>query len=162
MKIGVLSDTHITNNLDNLPAKMLEDFSTVDMIIHVGDLVDLSVIERLKTACPNVKGVWGNMDSTVIRNNFPQKEIIKAGKFKIGVMHGWGNPAKLTSILVEEFKNDNVDMIIFGHSHNAVNEKIGNILFFNPGSPTDKIFAPFNSYGIISINDEIEAEIVKV
>jgi putative phosphoesterase len=102
------------------------------------------------------------MDPVHLKSKLPQKEIIKVGKFKIGVMHGWGNPAKLIEILNEDFKNDGVDMIIFGHSHYALNEKIGNIIFFNPGSPTDKNFAPFNSYGIIEINDSIEAKIVRL
>jgi len=63
---------------------------------------------------------------------------------------------------VESFKNDRVDLVIFGHSHKAFNEKRGDILYFNPGSPTDQIFSPFNSYGIIEINDKIEARIIKI
>jgi predicted phosphodiesterase len=43
-----------------------------------------------------------------------------------------------------------------------MNEKIGKILFFNPGSATDKVFAPYNSYGIIEVNDKIDAKIIKI
>ena len=64
--------------------------------------------------------------------------------------------------IVWTFKKDNVNLIIFGHSHSALNKKRGNIVYFNPGSPTDKIFALHNSYGIIEINDKIETKIIKI
>jgi len=162
MKIGVISDTHIPDRAETIPAKVLEDFKTVDMIIHAGDLVDLKVIEELKKVCANVKAVRGNMDPPEVTDRFPEKEIITAGNYKIGVMHGSGAPVHLVDFLTRAFKDDDVDIIIFGHSHSGFNEKKGNILFFNPGSSTDKAFAPYNSYGIIELNDKIEARIIKL
>ena len=55
-----------------------------------------------------------------------------------------------------------MDVIVFGHSHSPVNELRDGILFFNPGSPTDKIFAKYNSYGILTINKEIKGEIIRL
>ena len=160
--VGVISDTHIPDRAQEIPKKILDDFKHVDMVIHAGDLVDVCVLEQLKSVCAEVKAVWGNMDPYEVRIKLPEKEIFKVGKFKIGIMHGFGSPAKLVDFLSAEFKNEHVDMIIFGHAHAPFNEKKGGILFFNPGSATDKIFAPFNSYGIIEINDTIEARIVKL
>ena len=38
-----------------------------------------------------------------------------------------------------------------------------NVLLFNPGSPTDNVFAPFYSFGILNIAaDAIQAGIVKL
>ncbi|MBU1888025.1 MAG: metallophosphoesterase family protein, partial [Candidatus Omnitrophica bacterium] len=55
------------------------------------------------------------------------------------------------------------DIIIFGHSHVPMNEYIDGVLFFNPGSATDTVFAPYRSYGIIEIeNGEVKAEIHKL
>ncbi|OGX15191.1 MAG: hypothetical protein A2166_00170 [Omnitrophica WOR_2 bacterium RBG_13_41_10] len=161
MRIGVISDTHIPDRVNTIPAVILEDFKNTDMIIHAGDLVHLIVLDELGRICKNVKAVWGNMDPYEVRKNLPEKEIIPVGKFRIGLMHGYGHPNQLISLLSSEFKNDNVDMIIFGHSHQSLNETREGIIFFNPGSATDKIFAPYNSYGIIEINDKIEAKIIK-
>ena len=160
MKIGVISDTHLSDKTQELPEKILEDFKSVDMIIHAGDLIDLEVLEKLKAICKNVKAVWGNMDPYEVKKKLPEKEFLKIGNYKIGVMHGYGHPDKLVGLLTSVFKDDNVDLIIFGHAHYSMNEKVGRILFFNPGSPTDKMFAPYNSYGIIEINDKIEARII--
>ena len=162
MKIGVISDTHISDKSKNIPQEILEEFKNVDMIIHAGDLVDLNVLDQLKNVCSNVKAVWGNMDPEEVRKTLPQKEVLQIGNHKIGIMHGYGSPNNLIELLTSAFKDDKVDLIIFGHSHSGLNEKKGGILFFNPGSPMDKIFAPYNSYGIIEINDKIKARIIRI
>lgn len=162
MRIGVISDTHIPDRAKNIPKQVLEDFKNADMIIHAGDLVDLNVIDKLKTVCSNVKAVRGNMDSKEVRDVLSEKEIIKIANFKIGVMHGYGPPNNLMELLTSAFKGESVNIIIFGHAHYAVNEKKGDILFFNPGSPTDRFFSPYNSYGIIEINDKIKSKIIKL
>ena len=161
-RIGVISDTHIPIRSMDVPQDILEAFKNVDMVIHVGDLVDLSVLDKLKSVCPDVRAVWGNMDPEEARKLLPEKILFKVGNYNVAVMHGYGAPQKLIELLSAVFKNDAVDLIIFGHSHTPVNEKKNGILFFNPGSPTDKVFSPFNSYGIIEINDRIDARIVKI
>ena len=46
------------------------------------------------------------------------------------------------------------DIIVFGHSHLPMNEYIKGVLYFNPGSATDTVFAPYRSYGIIEIKKD--------
>ena len=162
MRIGIISDTHIPDKAKTIPAPILEAFKGVDMIIHAGDLVNLSVLKQLKTVCSKVYAVYGNMDPHDIRSHLPEKEIITAGRHRIGVTHGCGAPGSLIEQTMKVFKDDKVDLIIFGHSHSPTNENRDGIIFFNPGSATDKIFAPFNSYGIIEINGEIKAQIIKI
>ncbi|MCX5706705.1 MAG: metallophosphoesterase [Candidatus Omnitrophica bacterium] len=162
MRIIVISDTHIPEGADAIPQKLMEEVKLADMVIHAGDFIDLATFEKLKNACSKIIAVSGNMDPEEIKKKLPQKEIIKVGNFKIGIMHGAGASNKLPELLTAAFKNDAVDIIIFGHSHSPLNEKKGSILFFNPGSPTDKIFATYNSYGIIDINEAIEARIIKL
>lgn len=162
MKIGVIADTHIPDRAQDIPQKILKEFKDADMVIHAGDLIDLVVLDRLRSVCHNIKAVWGNMDSYDVRKKLLEKEVIGIGNYKIGVMHGYGYPNNLIDLLTKAFKNDNVDLIVFGHSHSALNEKKGDIIYFNPGSPTDKIFSPYNSYGIIEIGDKIEGRIIKL
>jgi putative phosphoesterase len=162
MRIGVISDTHVADKAWQLPDKIAQDFKGVDMIIHAGDLVDLSVLEKLKLLCPDVRAVCGNMDPAEISKVLAEKEIIQAGKFKIGLMHGRGAPSGLPDLLTETFRADKVDLIIFGHSHNPFNEQRSGVILFNPGSATDKVYAAYNSYGIIEVNDKIETRIVKL
>lgn len=160
MKIGVISDTHIPERALQLPPEVFNIFKGVELIIHAGDLVTLEALQELKKIAP-VKAVCGNMDSPEVCATLPKKEIITIGKFKIGVFHGKGSPARILFQAKEAF-NEKVDVIIFGHSHAPLCEKKEGILFFNPGSPTDTIFAPFRSCGILEINNEIKGTIVKL
>jgi len=162
MKIGVIADTHIPIKALKVPEKVLTAFKKVDMIIHAGDLINAKTITQLEKSCPNVLAVCGNMDEHDLKETLPEKQVLKIGKYKIGIMHGWGHPNSITKVLKETFKKDKVDIIIFGHSHNPINEMIDGILFFNPGSPTDTTFAPYNSYGIIELNDKIDARIIRI
>jgi hypothetical protein len=160
MRIVVISDTHMPDKADKFPEQLIADIRSADLVIHVGDFSELSVFEKLKSISKDLKAVCGNMDSDDLKRILPQKEILKIGKFKIGIIHGNGAPGNLVESLKGIFKNDSLDMVIFGHSHAAFNEKIKDTIFFNPGSPTDKIFAQYNSYGVIEINSAIEAKLV--
>ncbi|MDD5044541.1 MAG: metallophosphoesterase family protein [Candidatus Omnitrophica bacterium] len=162
MKIGIISDTHISQKSEHLPKKILDEFKTVDMVLHAGDLISLSVLDELKKVCKTVYAVRGNMDTQEVKQKLNEKEIIQAGKYRIGLMHGSGNPAKLMELLSDAFQQDKVDVIVFGHSHYPVNEKRKGILYFNPGSAMDKVFAEYNSYGILEINGSINAKIIKL
>ena len=160
MLIGVISDTHIPQSADEIPQSVFSIFKGVDLIIHAGDLTSLGVLNKLGKIA-RVKAVYGNMDSQEVRQKLPEKEIIKIGNFSLGVIHGQGSPAHLSAFVEKQFK-EALDVIIFGHSHNPCNEKRGKTIFFNPGSPTDKIFSVYNSCGILKIDSGIEGKIIKL
>ena len=158
MKIGVVADTHSKN----LPKQMIEDFKGVDLIVHAGDFCSLGDLERFKTI-KEVKAVHGNMDEHALRKLLPRRQIFKLGNFTIGVFHGEGARNQVLDTVKAEFKNDKVDVAIFGHSHHALNEMAGDVLYFNPGSPNDTIFAPYCSYGILDLSgDKITGQIIKI
>lgn len=160
MKIGVISDTHIPIACKQLPDKIKEHIKDADMILHAGDLIELNVLDELKKITPNVIAVYGNMDSTETQSELPRKKIIKANNYTIGLIHGWGGPQFIIERIRKEFKN--VDIIVFGHLHKAVNLRKDGVLFFNPGSATDKIFTDVNSIGILELNDEIKSQIIEI
>lgn len=151
-RIGVLSDTHIPIAATNLPKEVYDGLAGVDMILHAGDVVELTVLDKLSEIAP-VRAVRGNMDSAKTRSKLPDKDIINIGEISIGLIHGWGPPSGLIELVSREFKG--VDAIVFGHSHTPLIQERNGILFFNPGSSTDKVFAPFNSYGILEIENKV-------
>ncbi|MDP3791945.1 MAG: metallophosphoesterase family protein [Candidatus Omnitrophota bacterium] len=160
MKILVLSDTHIPIAAQDLPKAIYDAAEDVDMIFHAGDFIDAKFLDKLRSI-KEVKAVCGNMDSQEIRAQLNPKELITIGKSKIGLIHGYGAPSELMASVRKEFGK--VDCLVFGHSHIAVNVKKDGVLFFNPGSPTDKIFASKNSYGILEVTDKkIEGKIVEL
>lgn len=161
MKIGVISDTHVPRMAQDIPRVVYEGFKDVNLILHAGDLTELKFLEKLKKF-KDVIAVSGNMDAEEIKQILKPKETFKAGNFRIGLIHGWGHPEGMSERLLTEFKGEKIDCLVFGHSHSPMNERRGGKLFFNPGSPTDKIFAPYNSYGILEINDTITGKIIRI
>jgi putative phosphoesterase len=57
---------------------------------------------------------------------------------------------------------DNIDLIVYGHSHTPFWGKVNGVYFLNPGSPTDKRYAPYNSVAVLEVGDELKAEIIRI
>lgn len=159
-RIVVISDTHIPRVAHDLPQRIYDEIVASDMVIHAGDFIDEELLDKLLNL-KDTKAVYGNMDSTRLQARLKQKEVMQIEKVKIGLVHGYGAPATLVDTVAGEFRK--VDAVVFGHSHAAVNFTKDGTLFFNPGSPTDKIFAKSNSYGILEIDGRnIKGEIIKI
>jgi hypothetical protein len=161
MRLCILSDTHVPDGDIDLNERLVDDLKHADLIVHAGDFTSLEFYKKLKNINPNIKAVLGNMDAQGLAPILKQTEVFEIGKIKIGLMHGFGKPEFLLDNVKKTF-DDSFDLIIYGHAHNAFNEKIGKTIYFNPGSPTDKIFSSSNSYGIIDIDAAIQAKIMRI
>jgi uncharacterized protein len=157
MKIVVISDTHMPKKAKQLPEKLLNDLVDCDYIIHAGDWQTVDLYRELKQYGP-VIGVTGNVDGVELKGLLKPKEILRAGKFNIGIVHGHGTGKTTEKRALETFADDNVDCIIYGHSHIPVLKDIHGVIVFNPGSPTDKRRQQEFSYGILTVGERLIAE----
>ncbi|MBF0252948.1 MAG: metallophosphoesterase family protein [Candidatus Omnitrophica bacterium] len=161
MRIGILSDTHIPVNVSSIPSVVYKYFKNCDLIIHAGDIIDEEVLDELSMIA-ETKAVRGNMDSMKLKKILPEILEIEVEGKKIGIAHGYG-PARDVLENVKKLFKTKKDIVIYGHSHEAMNEHINGTLYFNPGSLTDVTCAPFRSLGIIEIvKGEVKAEIIKI
>ena len=151
MRIAVLADTHV-DRLEHLPKKTVDALSTADLIIHAGDFTDVQLLRDLKRL-GEVKAVHGNMDSRELKAELPVKEIVETKDKRIGITHGSGAPWGIEERIRKTFESNQVDIIVYGHSHRSQNKVIDDILFFNPGKATD-------SFGILTVNGAAAGEIV--
>jgi uncharacterized protein len=158
VKIGVLSDTHISGFDRNLKNIIDEHFADVDLIFHAGDLIDLCVLDLF--GGKEVRAVYGNMDSHRVRQELPEQLLMEIQGFKIALIHGWGAPSGIERKLADKVGKQ--DCIVFGHTHYPVNKKIDGVLFFNPGSAVDKRFASSRSIGILEVGEEITGRIITI
>ena len=158
VRIGVISDTHLSGYSEKLKKIVDRYFSDVDLIIHAGDLVDLAVLKVFGDR--KVMAVCGNMDPLSVRQQLPDRLLLEIRGFRLGVMHGWGNAENLEDKIHQLLGP--VDCIIYRHSHYPVNRMKEGVLFFNPGSALDKRYARENTVGILEIGDRIRGEIVKI
>lgn len=156
-RIGVISDTHMREPDPQLGAKLAQAWGQVDMILHAGDLVNIAVLDFLEA--PEVLAVAGNMDDYVVTQSQPNKRLIKVDEKRIGLIHGWGSPMGLAGRVLKEF--DQVDAIVFGHSHRPTNTVKNGVLLFNPGSYGRGIMGS-GTVGVLSVDKDIKGEIIKL
>lgn len=158
MKIGVLSDTHLKEPHPEFKKTVELYFKDVELIFHVGDFVEWSVAEYL-SELKELIAVCGNMDPFKIRKAFPQRRVVELGGFRIGLIHGGGAPFGIESRIRDEF--DEVNAIVYGHTHTPANHQVKGIFFFNPGSPTRSLWHGA-TLGILTLGEKIEGEIIKI
>lgn len=129
----------------------------MEIILHAGDLTDISVLDVFKDK--EVHAVHGNMCHTSSRSRLPGSKIIQVESFKIGLLHGMGCRHDLVDCLLRQFKEE-VNCIVSGHTHIPRWEQIGPVLFINPGSftGTGRYGAP-GTYAILEVGEELRGGI---
>ena len=164
MKIGVLSDTHMTSAAEQLPPEVIVIFrhERVGLILHAGDLVDLSLLDTLAEIA-EVRAVAGNMDPPDVRTRLPVKRIELVEGVRIGLVHGAGPPQRLGERLLPLFEGDGIRVLVHGHSHEPRNEEYRGVLLFNPGCPFAGRRGGRGTFGLLTIeNGTVSGEIREV
>lgn len=161
MKIGVVSDTHIEDlggGLVFFDALCRGPFAEVDHILHAGDIVHPDLVHCF-TSKP-MTAVRGNCDEPAA--GLPVQRVVELGGCRIGMVHGQGGPDGIVAYVLDCFSGEEVDVIVFGHSHEPLCRQQGGTLLFNPGSATDRRYAPFHSVGILELGDVPTGQIVNL
>jgi len=152
-KIGVISDTHLNRPTDDFKSTLDKYFADVEMVIHAGDMTGLLVHEFLSNW--DLRAVAGNMDDYDLSAILPEARIEDIEGRKIGITHGRGSPFWLEQFVLGKFED--VDIIIFGHSHIPLCTKKGNIHLFNPGS-----YRSSRTMGILELGYEISFNFIEL
>lgn len=130
-RIGLMSDTH-----GYIDPKIYDHFKEVDEIWHAGDVGDVSVIDDLRAFKP-LRGVYGNIDATDVRVEFPEFNRFQCEEVEVLMTHIAGKPGKYSKPAFEELqKNGAPKLFICGHSHILLvkNDPRFNMLWMNPGA----------------------------
>ena len=146
MKIAIVSDSH--GNVANFKkiAQWLNK-ENIKTILHCGDIGSPeSLKESLMDFSGEFFGVFGNMDRDFkilieeynkIKNVKIEKKILETeinGK-KIAITHFPEEAKKLA-------KTKKFDLVFYGHTHKAWEEKVGNCRLINPGESAGQFYKP--------------------
>lgn len=112
--IGILSDTH--GFLDN---KIITHFSDCNEVWHAGDVGNSQIVDTLRSELPSAKirGVYGNIDGSEIRSEFPELNIFYCEKIKVMMLHIGGYPPKYNKNAKEQLRLHKPALFVTGHSH---------------------------------------------
>jgi putative phosphoesterase len=157
-RIAVLADTHM-NDASGLPDEAWEAVQACDMVIHAGDVTGPQVLEDLSSLRP-VYAVRGNNDRFAM-DGLPDLLVLEVEGITIGVVHDSGPSDGRADRLHGMFPA--ADVVVYGHSHVAVNERTEHgQLIFNPG-PIAKWPPRRRGVGVIVVDgDRVAAEIVPI
>lgn len=146
MRILVVSDSH---GNDGLLFKAHQLAGPVDAVIHTGDgETDARFLEE--TLDENVLRVAGNCDhgSTAPR----ELQVVLTGR-RILITHGDRHQVKNgLDQLVQYGQQCAAEVILFGHTHQALAQQREGIQLLNPGTLWGR--APFLSYGILELTPQ--------
>jgi len=159
MLLGVVSDTHLHSGTGSLHPGLSSAFEGVELILHAGDIVSLSVLEDLRRIAP-VEAVAGNMDLPEVKRLLPERKIIEVGGHRIGLTHGAGAVSSIRSRVKSLFEG--VTVIVFGHSHSPMILREDGILLMNPGSPTDRRGSVGGTVGRLHVDRDVQGEILSL
>lgn len=128
--ILLLSDTH-----SHTDGRMTEYAKNADEIWHCGDFGDIKVVETLRAIAP-LRGVYGNIDGTAIRDLFPETNRFRCEEVEVLMIHIGGYPNKYTPQAKREIERQPPQLFISGHSHilKAMYDKQYRLLHLNPGA----------------------------
>jgi len=130
MEIGIISDTH--SYLDD---RILHHLKECNLIIHAGDVGDYTVIERLKALAP-VECVYGNIDNSSIRGEFPEWKLLDLEGVSVLVIHIAGAVGKYNQKVRKLLVEHKPKVLICGHSHilKVIRDDLFHVIHINSGA----------------------------
>jgi uncharacterized protein len=117
--VAILGDSHGLLRLE-----LSEHLSGIDLIVHSGDLGQITVLHQLKQFAP-VIAVRGNVDDHIA--GLPETELVSIHGHLVYILHVLANLELDPAVA-------GIAMVVSGHSHQPVIRKAKGVLYVNPGS----------------------------
>ncbi len=145
MRLLFLADTHIPKRARDLPARVWDEVSAADVVIHAGDWVEVQLLDQLQNRAERVVACWGNNDGPELRRRLPERADATLGGLRFTVVHETGAATGREARMAKQYPD--TDVLVFGHSHIPwdTTAKTG-LRLLNPGSPTDRRRQPYCTY----------------
>lgn len=132
MRVGIISDTH-----GLLRPEVFRAFEGVEHVLHAGDVGPEDLLVELEAIAP-VTAVWGNTDGWEVHARVPEVARVELGGVRVVVVHGMQVGSPTPERVVRAYPD--AGLVIFGHSHRPVIERVGEVLAVNPGSAGPRRF----------------------
>ena len=139
MRVLVLADTHVRDDLERIPEVIWREAELADTILHAGDVLTARLLEHLGSHAP-VHAVLGNNDFG-LRGRLPEATVLDLEGVAVAMVHDSGATAGRARRTQSRFPG--ADVVVYGHSHQPDDSAgVGAQRLFNPGSCTQRRRAP--------------------
>lgn len=152
--VGLISDTH-----GLLRASAMRALEGVELILHAGDVGNRDVLIELAALAP-VHAVHGNVDDIHMPGLEAHRWLSLEG-WQIHVSHGHEVGRPSPAALLHRYPD--ADLLVFGHTHQAVVHRAGARVVVNPGAAGPKRFDVVPSVGLLHLGPgTAEVEIIPI
>src|SRR5688500_5396101 len=131
MRIGILSDTHTGRPLDEFGPGPAEFLSSVDLILHTGDVTGHLVLDWLETLGPPLVVNRGNHD-LFDDDRFKEVFLLELDGWRVGTAHIVLDPRKdpdrIKLMKKRGYGTTDLDILIAGDTHYERIEYVENTL----------------------------------
>lgn len=165
MRIGLIADTHLPSlvrSLDELGPQIADFLSSVDLILHAGDVTAPSVLEWCAQFAPLLVAE-GNND-LFVDPRMEKKQMLDIEGWRIGMTHELRPESRpIADILRSSLDGERVDILIGGDTHVERLEFRDDVLLVNSGSPIlpHHLSTRLGTLGLLDISRaRVHAEIV--
>lgn len=124
MRIGLIADTH-----GLVRPEALAELAGAELILHAGDIGKTAVLDALAQLAP-VEAIAGNVDRGWCE--LPECRVLEIADHQVVLVHDRSSldgPPPPGSI------------VVCGHSHRPAIERVGGVLWVNPGSAGPRRFS---------------------
>ena len=171
-RLGIVANTYGV-----LPAEVAAELAGVDLILHAGDVGEVTVITRLEAIAP-VIAVAVDFDR---RSRLPQHRLLHIHGKTIGLTHG--HTIRSLGSALRTFISDDVseardqqyaellnyfppvDCLVFAHPATACRVRLDDTLVFNPGPIFSQVTdqpLPAPCLGIITLGRHVDGTLIQI
>ncbi len=143
--IGLISDTH-----GLLRPKAAAALAGVGRIFHAGDVGKPEVLSALSSIAP-VTAVRGNNDSGRWARQLPFKTTTVIAGHTVHMRH-------ILEELATDPTQEDIGVVVSGHTHSPLIESRGGVLYINPGSAGPRRFLLPISIGFLRLTENAAPE----
>lgn len=146
VRIGLISDTHIPKRWKAIPEAVFDIFAGVDLILHSGDVGELSVLDQLGKIAP-VAAVYGNDETKAATEALPFLQMLAIAGHRLVLVHGYDRDMNQElarrrddrwepkfDFLTDYGAPHGADILVYGHSHIPMVKPHRGMLLINPGA----------------------------
>jgi putative phosphoesterase len=128
--LTVIGDTHAETG-HQLEGRTLEAVRDADHVVHVGDFLTTAVYDAIEAETDQLTAVYGNNDEQALREQLPQVATVEWSGLRLVVTHGDRHTDTALAMLARQ---EDADLVVVGHSHQAAIDSVGEFTRVNPGS----------------------------
>src|SRR5690349_21192668 len=98
MRVGLVSDTHIAGSVRSMPEGIRSAFAGVELILHAGDIYELSALDWLEEIAPVYAVVGNGVEAQLGHPRLAPRHVLEIAGMRVAMTHELRLPPMLSEV----------------------------------------------------------------